>query len=175
MTRYQFLAIFSLGAILSGCSARQEPETTVSEVISTPAPLLSETEIQAEPPQLDESVTIEPLSEDGNLPTDESATEEKALSSDVSFEPPFPDRVELFVAPQRTGRGAKESPDKSENSIELLGFVNVDDQRVVLSIDGLVWPLTEGSQEAGIEVISIQPPAVVLQRGRQRWQVSLEN
>ena len=64
---------------------------------------------------------------------------------------------------------------REEGSVELLGFVNVDDHRVVLSINGAVYPVAVGESQLGVEVISIQPPAVVLQRGRLRWQATLEN
>ena len=91
------------------------------------------------------------------------------------YESPFPDRTNLFQAPKRQGKGMVQSDGQSETSIELLGFVNVDRQQVVLSIDGLVAALPEGSKQDGIEVISIHPPSVILKRGKERWQASLEN
>jgi len=51
----------------------------------------------------------------------------------------------------------------------LKGFVNVDEPRVVLSIDGVISPIPEGGEKYGVQVISIQPPKAVLQRGRSRW------
>jgi hypothetical protein len=45
----------------------------------------------------------------------------------------------------------------------------------VLTINGQVTHIAEGASQDGVEVISIHPPNVVLQRGRQRWQDSLEN
>lgn len=113
-----------------------------------------------------ESETIEQESNDAQL-------EKGALK--IAFEAPFPDRVNLFHAPKRQGKGATKASGQSESAVELLGFVNVDGQRVVLSIDGMVSPIAEGEKQDGIEVISIQPPTVVLQRGRQRWQTSLPN
>lgn len=94
----------------------------------------------------------------------------------VTFEAPFPERVNLFQAPKRQNTGlAKIKKGNQETSVELLGFVNVDQQRAVLAVNGLVAPIAEGGEHYGIEVISIQPPTVVLQRGRQRWQTTLEN
>jgi hypothetical protein len=104
-----------------------------------------------------------------------NVTELGQESLKIAFEAPFPDRVNLFQAPKRQGKGATKSSDRSETAVELLGFVDVDGQRVVLSIDGMVSPIAEGDKQYGIEVISIQPPTVVLQRGRQRWQTSLQN
>jgi hypothetical protein len=96
------------------------------------------------------------------------------MSIVAEYKPPFPDRVELFVPPKRQG-GLMLKEGESEDAVELLGFVRLDRQKVVLSINGQVTPIAEGASEYGIEVISIQPPNVVLQRGRQRWQASLEN
>jgi hypothetical protein len=90
----------------------------------------------------------------------------------ADYQPPFPDRVDLFVAPKREG-GAHASGESV--SVELLGFVEVDQPRAVLSINGQVTPIAAGGVESGVEVISIQPPMVLLQRGRQRWQATLEN
>ena len=109
---------------------------------------------------------------------DQQTTDEKIADVEpvqVAFEPPFPDRTTLFQAPKRQGGGRAKLGGKTETAVELLGFVNVDEQCVALSIDGLVTTIAEGETESGIEVISIQPPAVVLQRGRQRWQASFGN
>ncbi len=162
MKLFRILLVLCLS--LSGCSAQQEAETLVGKTASEPnfPPIVQAVEIEAE------STDEEPAE-------DTAGAEEQATQPLGTFESPFPDRVELFVSPKRQGRGIIKTPDGNENSVELLGFVRVKDQRVVLSIDGLVSPLAVGSQERGIEVISIQPPVAVLQRGRQRWQVSLEN
>jgi hypothetical protein len=98
----------------------------------------------------------------------------EAEAPQAAYQPPFPDRIELFVPPKRHG-GMVLTEGGSEDAVELLGFVKLDKPQVVLSINGLVTPIYEGGNQYGIEVISIQPPKVVLQRGRQRWQASLEN
>jgi len=113
----------------------------------------------------------------GDVAVEELPTggESESESLELVFEPPFPDRVNLFQAPRRRRTNSSELAGQTESAVELLGFVNVEGQRVVLSIDGLISPLAEGSEQFGIEVISIKPPTVVLQRGRQRWQASLDN
>jgi hypothetical protein len=98
----------------------------------------------------------------------------EAAAPQAVYQPPFPDRIELFVPPKRQG-GMVLKEGGSEEAVELLGFVKLDKPQVVLSINGQVTPMYEGGNQFGIEVISIQPPKVVLQRGRQRWQASLEN
>jgi len=156
---------------LSGCSTQEEPKVVAvameEESVDTLAPDLAVEQVQPEQ-QVDEASTVDAPADELNIPSENEVTQATG-----SFEPPFPDRIELFLAPKRQGRGVKKTVDGVENSVELLGFVNVNGQRVVLSIDGLVSPIAVGGIEAGIEVISIQPPSVVLQRGRQRWQVNL--
>ncbi|MCA9238539.1 MAG: hypothetical protein KDA44_23870 [Planctomycetales bacterium] len=76
--------------------------------------------------------------------------------------------------PKRKRSGPVHGSDRGE-SVELMGFVNVDRPRAVLTIDGQVAPVAEGDVKFGVEVISIKPPVVVLQRGRERWQASLAN
>jgi hypothetical protein len=100
--------------------------------------------------------------------------DEVAKPAVAEYKPPFPDRVDLFVPPKRQG-GMRLKEGESEDSVELLGFVDVDRPQVVLSVNGQVVPIAEGAAQYGVEVISIQPPKVVLQRGRQRWQASIEN
>jgi hypothetical protein len=89
------------------------------------------------------------------------------------FSPPFPDRDDLFEPPKRA-KGAVRRNDELGATVELKGFINVDRPRVVLSIDGVISSLEEGGEKYGVQVISIQPPTVVLQRGRDRWPATLE-
>ncbi|RIK87738.1 MAG: hypothetical protein DCC67_01460 [Planctomycetota bacterium] len=97
-----------------------------------------------------------------------------ASNRQADYKPPFPDRKDLFVPPKRQG-GVRLSDGETEDSVVLLGFVRVNEPLAVLSVNGEVASIAEGAAQYGIEVISIQPPSVVLQRGRQRWQASLEN
>jgi hypothetical protein len=78
----------------------------------------------------------------------------------------------LFVPPKRA-QGTVRRDDEGE-TVELKGFVNVDQPKVVLAIDGVISPIAEGGEKYGVHVISIQPPSVVLQRGRNRWTATLE-
>ncbi len=91
----------------------------------------------------------------------------------AAFAPPFPDRLEIFEPPKRAQTSVKRD-DEHGQSVELKGFINVDQPRVVLSIDGVISPVPEGGEKYGVHVISIQPPSVVLQRGRNRWTATLE-
>lgn len=169
---YRFLAAAVLMSVVSGCGksapAPQGPAPIAPVAQSAPlgepaAPTSSgdstlAAELPAEP-----TPALEPI------PADESTSE----STLAEYQPPFPDRVHLFVPPKREG---KSTANNQEEAVELLGFVNVrNSHKAVLSINGMVYPVAEGGSQFGVEVISIQPPGVVLQRGRQRWQASLEN
>jgi hypothetical protein len=102
-----------------------------------------------------------------------AADKPEATEKDAAFEAPFPDRVDLFLPPKREG-GPAASQGAGDGSVELVGFVKLDRLRALLSVNGELAPVAEGETQFGIEVISVKPPNVVLQRGRQRWQASLE-
>ncbi len=88
------------------------------------------------------------------------------------FDPPFPERVDLFAIPNRQ-RSIEKQSGTNEQSIELKGFVNVGKRRAVLAINGVTSPIAVGETRHGVEVVAIEPPRVVLQRGRSRWTTSL--
>jgi hypothetical protein len=163
-THRNFTACFAVLAALCGCS-QSDPNTLSTDV--APTAHTGERSVvvaPAVPKTVPTAVAVEPAA--AEPPPEES------LAAD--YQPPFPDRVHLFLAPKRDGKSSTVSD--QEEAVELLGFVNVRDHRkAVLSINGMVYPIAEGDSQFGVEVISIQPPGVVLQRGRQRWQASLEN
>ncbi len=113
-----------------------------------------------------------PAQEPPTLAISPPPAEAEAAPGGSTYQPPFPDRTDLFMPPKRE-RGAN-SGGSAENTVQLLGFVRVDRQKAVLSINGEISSLAVGDSYAGIEVISINRPTVVLQRGRQRWQATLE-
>ena len=89
------------------------------------------------------------------------------------FTPPFPDASNCSSRPKRA-QSTRPPRRRARRTVELKGFINVDKPRVVLSIDGVISPVPEGGEKYGVQVISIQPPTVVLQRGRNRWTATLE-
>jgi hypothetical protein len=99
----------------------------------------------------------------------EAAAASHALAQ---FSPPFPDRLDLFE-PRQRAQGTVRRDDEGE-TVELKGFIHVDEPSVVLAIDGVISPINEGEEKYGVQVISIEPPSVVLQRGRNRWKATLE-
>jgi hypothetical protein len=89
-----------------------------------------------------------------------------------AFQPPFPQREELFLPPDLSSLARL--PDRLDGQdVVVRGFVNFQGQRVVLEINGAVRVLKEGEQHQGVEVRSIAPPAVSLQRGSHRWTLQL--
>lgn len=92
----------------------------------------------------------------------------------AAYNPPYPEREDLFAPPKRTRAATRSNALDDDESVQLLGFVSVDQPKAVLSIDGVIASVAAGTAKHGIEVISIAPPEVVLQRGRNRWTASLD-
>jgi hypothetical protein len=66
------------------------------------------------------------------------------------------------------------SPNRVDGpDVAVRGFMNLDGQHVVLEINGTVHVIAEGQQQGGVEVLSIAPPRVVLQRRGERWTAQL--
>ena len=160
---YQPLCLAALASVC-GCGQTDSPEAIAAPEFQATVSGASELSIVVS------DSPAETLTEPESAPIDQEPVEQKTAAT---YQPPYPDRVELFLAPKRDGR--RSTRNEQEDAVELLGFVNVDHQRAVLMINGSVYPVAVGDSQFGVEVISIQPPAVVLQRGRQRWQATLEN
>ena len=151
-----------------GCGTAELPtETAATKPPAAPAKL--------QPQLLDDAATkAEPDERKPEMLAAATKDAGVAEAQAAEFEPPYPNRENLFLAPKRSTTHGKTSG-SVEQTVELLGFANVEQVKVILSVNGLVVPISEGEQQAGIEVIPIQPPAVVLQRDRERWQATLEN
>lgn len=154
-------------ALAAACGCGSAPDLEVAETADTVAGDVVE--------NIEDEVVAEDAEDTGDEATSESTDEaetETPAPPSAEYAPPFPDRIDLFVIPKRQG-----APSKSQHDdvVELIGFARLDKVKALLSFNGEVSPLAEGSALYGVEVISIQPPKVVLQRGRQRWQASLNN
>jgi hypothetical protein len=158
-------------AIAAGCANEDAtPQAADAVTIVYPPSPLAVLEKSVAQGQAEESAVL------ANEAADSRATEAQAAvpaNAVAEYKSPFPDRVDLFVPPKRAG-GASTAQSGGENAVELMGFVRVDRPRAILAINGEISPLAEGETQAGIEVISVHPPSVVLQSGRQRWQATLE-
>jgi hypothetical protein len=150
--------LLCVGMAVVGCN-RSDDETFV-ETAPTAAPAQATTAEAVRP-------AVNPTS------LRESKKAEEKIAPIAQFVPPFPERLELFEPPKRA-QGNIRRDDEDGETVELKGFIHVDEAKVVLSIDGVIAPVPEGGEKYGVQVISIQPPSVVLQRGRNRWTATLE-
>ena len=122
---------------------------------------LSSTSVAAARPEPQPSSAVSAIAEIAETATSSAP----ALAE--AFEPPFPDREDLFN-PSTKIAAAPERPETA-GDVKLRGFVNVDGVKALLVINGQITPTVAGQQYAGIDVIAIEPPQVTLQRGRVRW------
>jgi hypothetical protein len=103
------------------------------------------------------------------VPTEEEAPAEEPAEP---FQPPYPERTELFIPPDLTN--VVRAPSTTAGpSIAVRGFMNLDGRHVLLEIDGAVHVLGEGKQQGGVQVVSIAPPRVTLERRGERWTVQM--
>ncbi|MEM9185559.1 MAG: hypothetical protein AAGB00_03595 [Planctomycetota bacterium] len=89
------------------------------------------------------------------------------------YRPPFPQRTNLF-APKQRARAVRTGDRETGGAVELKGFADVGEPKAILAIDGRLIPVSAGDVQFGVQVISIQPPEVLLQRGRSRWTATLQ-
>jgi len=154
--------LLCFGSLLVGCNS--------SEPLVDGEPI----DAASAEPSTNESAAKLAGSESSAAPREpELAAAVKPIVAAAEFVPPFPDRLELFEPPKRA-EGTVRRNDEHGETVELKGFIHVDQPRVVLSIDGVVSPIAAGGEKFGVHVIAITPPSVVLQRGRDRWTATLE-
>ncbi len=90
------------------------------------------------------------------------------------FDPPYPGRTDLFAPPKKPDlETIARSGGRTNSSLALKGFVNVDGPKAILLIEGQLATLAVGDERFGVQVVSIAPPQITLQRGRERWTESL--
>ena len=145
-----------LGVFIVGCHREVEPAPETVAAIEAP--------VVTTPSATPEAKTTA---------TPDLANPKETKATVAVFTPPFPDRVDLFDPPKRAQSTIRRDDEHGE-TVELKGFIDVDEPRVILSIDGVISPVPEGGEKYGVRVIAIQPPSVVLQRGRNRWTATLE-
>ena len=150
------LLLVSTACFLVGCSQSVETTAPVTSAIATPPT-----------PEAPADATLAQAS-----PEDDKSSDDVEPGGSV-YRAPFPNRQNLF-SPVRRAPLAKRGDRETGSSVELMGFANVDGQKVLLAIDGIMTPLAAGTERYGVRVISIQPPEAVLQRGRNRWTASLQ-
>jgi hypothetical protein len=153
----RYRCLLCLFAFTVGCQSEVEPSADSVVAVEPPAPA------PAAPAKAENTAARTP----------ELANPKEATTSVAAFSPQFPERLELFEPPKRA-QGTVRRDGEDGQSVELKGFINVDQPRAILSIDGVISIIPEGGEKYGVRVWSIQPPTVVLERGRQRWPATLE-
>ncbi|QDS99365.1 hypothetical protein [Adhaeretor mobilis] len=151
-----YLSTSLVALSLMGCGEPVVQETPApSESTPTDGPVLGSPQPEAVPAKAE-----------SDAPEVEQTVEEAYVA-------PFPERVDIFAAPSR--KGVTKSNGEQGEAVELLGFSNVHQPQALLLVNGEVSPLAAGDSFYGIKVLSIQPPVVNLEQGKQRTQLSLAN
>ena len=115
-------------------------------------------EESSEPVSTDNVEVIEPIATPGEeAPSADEPVEliepelEPDLESEqVEYAPPYPNRTNLFEPPHRANRVASSSSGDNADRVVLMGFANLGTPKVVLEIDGIVTPLADGDEQAGV-------------------------
>jgi hypothetical protein len=118
-----------------------------------------------------------------------------------AFIPPFPENVDYFTPPKVVlpvlTREPEEKPEKPEPQPEpdpvveveqaesapasqppppplrLVGFVEVDGLKALLSVDGQLTVTAKGDSVSNLEVLAVEPPAVVLRHGEEEIRMNM--
>lgn len=96
----------------------------------------------------------------------------KAWRLPPDFRPPFAQRQELFVPPDRSV-AVKTARQVGDTQLVLKGFAEFEGRRVLLEINENVVCLREGQQQHGITVVAIHPPQVTLRHQGREWTETL--
>jgi hypothetical protein len=106
----------------------------------------------------------QPAASDGDYPP---TVESNTSSPKQAFQPPFPNREELFLPPAE--KPAIATRPRSNEDVVLMGFADVEGEKALLKIDGVITPLRAGESRGAVRVLAIDPPRVTLQRGSRQW------
>ena len=176
-TRYKIsLALSILCAVVLCLMGGEEPAPDSG----TASPAASDQAKQPAAAEASPAADEKPQAAEDDAPSAEEVSAEADRgeeSQTLVFDAPFPDRVNLFQAPKREGRESTSKLGQIETEVKLLGFVHVNEPRVLLSIGGVATTIPEGGVERGIQVVTIKNPSVILKRAQQRsgsWVLSTE-
>ncbi len=115
-----------------------------------------------------------PLDSDGEVSFGSSSETSASPAADVGFAPPHPERENPFFCPGAERASVSKRSDVSgAGDVQLRGFVNAGESRVLLVLGGKPVTLRAGEEHAGVRVLAIAPPEVTLQMRGQRWTKSL--
>ena len=159
-----------VSALLATGCAESPPEATTENAPTVPTALRVETAPAKKMSDKKSADVVDAKSE-------AARTKDSTLadSPPKTYKPPYPDRNQLFQSPRvrrssLAGRGTRDGAQR----VQLRGFVNLDGIRAILIVNGETNSMAAGDVSDGIEVISINPPRVTLQRSRVRWTETLQ-
>lgn len=177
MVQRRHLIIFLLTVVVvAGCSEEtplppRASAPAASPPAAEPAPVLAEATPLPPAPPPDIAVAAVPAS------SDESALAALTPAVDMSdlFTPPkLEDRV-VEVAPPPLPPPPEPVPvEPGLPPLRLVGFVDVEEQQALLSIAGTVRLMRVGDAHAGVQVVRIEPPVLVLKaEGKNEFELNL--
>ena len=131
-----------------------------------------------QPPVSSSAEMIEQALASARLSADAAKESNQASSADEiavppTFEPPFPDRHELFFPPGNVDPAIAVAASRRSSGVVLKGFVRVRGLRALVDIDAEVAVLQEGNELSGVRLVSLQPPEATFQRRKRQWKASL--
>jgi len=161
---YLLTSVAALLLIGCGESAVEEAPASAPAPAATPSdgPVLGS-------PQPEETSVEKTTESEGDQAASDAPEEE---TEKEAYTPPFPDRVDLFAAPNRK---VQLKNGEHGRAVEILGFSNLDQPQALLLVNGEVSTLAEGDSRWGVKILSIKNPVVVYEQGKQRLQLSLNN
>ena len=164
----QLVVIAFVALFAAGCS--QETSTPLAQPISAQ---VAPNEFDGDP-KVPGTTEPRPVAKvDNNLASQKEALPEKKEPIEAAFEPPYPHRANPFQQPNVEQIARSGLLESTGGVIQLKGFTNNGQSRVLLAMDDHLAPLAEGDEWFGVKIIEISPPRVILQRGRIRWTESL--
>ncbi len=86
---------------------------------------------------------------------------------------PSPNRTDPFEWDERFNKEAGSEERTGAHAVKILGFIETDKPRVMLSVDGQVETLAEGESLKKVEVVEIKVPRVRLSIDELTWTASI--
>ena len=168
-TNQSALALAVSLTLFTGCGSSTAEPSTESEATTLPATQVSLAPVDKPAPM--DSPSESNRSEYGHDTAAAPAADEKV------FVPPFPRRTDLFARPDASKAAGivRKRIEERTGNVTLKGFVEVDQPRAMLHIDGQLWLAAVGEKRDNVKVVSITPPSVAILRDNNPINLSLHD
>lgn len=180
-----------VGAMAPSTDGKEASESRSPESVAANPPIANGELGAREPVDVDSRA---PSERDGKRPSSTSLSErllraarEHAINQEAEapverrevaaapYTPPYPEREEMFLAPQIEVNTKTARAVSSLARAALKGIVDLGGQQALIEIEGHVYHLRENEQLRGVTVVSINPPQVTLKQGESQWTESLSD